>query len=117
MVFVLLATLARRRLLGVPYHLGLGRCRPAGDLPGDAGEALEPEAPLLPLAAGLPRAVEGSQAGIDRALVGLGAELVGGGGGIRGAGRGAAVIDGAILPIDDVSKAQGVDSLRVMGQG
>jgi hypothetical protein len=106
-VFVLLATLARRRLFGVPIDLGLGRCGPAGDLPADASKALEPEAPLLPLATGLPRAVEGPQAGIDRALVGLGAELVSGGRGIRDAGRGAAVIDRAILSVATLVKLLG----------
>lgn len=47
------------------------------DLPLDAGEGLEPEASLGPLAARLAGAVEGTQAGIDSALVRLGAEAMG----------------------------------------
>lgn len=57
--------------------LGLGGRDPAVDLPLDTGEGLEPEATLVPLAAGLAGAVESTQSGIDGALVSLGAQAVG----------------------------------------
>lgn len=70
---------------GLVGRLGLGRRRPPVDLPVHAGEGLELEAALGPLAAGLAAAVEGAQAGVDSALVRLGAQSVGGGSGLEGA--------------------------------
>jgi len=79
----------RRRLLS-GLGRGLGGRRPPGDLPDDAGEALEPEAALAPLATGFAGSIQGTEAGVDGALVCLGAEFVCGGGARSG-------VDGTVL--------------------
>lgn len=48
------------------------RSPPAGNLPQDAGEALEPEAASFPFAARFAGSIEGSKASVDGSLVGFG---------------------------------------------
>jgi hypothetical protein len=102
-VLVLLAAVARRRLFRLDLRLGLGWRGPAGELPDDPSEALDPEAALLPLAAGLARPVEGPQASIYSTLIGLGAEFMSRCGCIRSS-CGGAVIDRTVLPMIIISK-------------
>lgn len=58
------------------------RAAPGGHPPLNAGEALQSEALLDPLAAWLPASIKGTQSGVDSTLVCLWTEFVGGAGGL-----------------------------------
>ena len=104
-VLVLLAAVARCRLFRLGLWLGLGWRGPAGDLPDDSGEALEREASLTPLAAGLARPIESPQASIDGALISLGAKFMSRCRCIRWSWGGTAVIDSTVLPMMELVNA------------
>ena len=101
---VLFAAAARSRSLGLTIDLDLWWCLPAWNLPDGAGEGLEGERALGPLAAWSTRAIEGAEACIDGSLIRLRSALR--------RGLDDCAIGGSILTIDKVSNR----SMEAYGQ-
>lgn len=76
-LFILLTAIARGRASDFTIDGKLRWCFPAWNFPDGAGEALDGEATLLPLAAWLSRSVESSKTCIDGTLICLWAEFMG----------------------------------------